>query len=133
MYNPTAYVVAKVSLRTMAPTRLHGQEANHHHWYGCEIESCVTHPTIEISSSIVATIAPPIKAPCCSLVSAFPPSIIALAFNAGYQVIRGTYARETSNQQTIDSKPESKIPRKDIMITHMRTGRQQQNRGRWKI
>lgn len=77
-------------------------------------------------------IAPPIKDRCCWLVSASPPAII-LPFNGRHQVIRGTYARETSNQQMIVTKLDSKIPRKDTMITAMRTGKQQQNRGRWKM
>ena len=43
------------------------------------------------------------------------------------------HARETSNQRTTDNTPESRIPRSDMAMTQTRTGRQQQNRGRWKM
>ncbi len=42
-------------------------------------------------------------------------------------------ARETSNQRMTDNMPESRIPRSDMVMTPKRTGRQQKNRGRWKM
>jgi hypothetical protein len=46
---------------------------------------------------------------------------------------RKEHARDTSNQRMMENMPESRIPRSDMAVTQMRTGRQQQNRGRWKM
>src|SRR6266850_8047229 len=115
----------------MAPMRLARPHVN-----DCWESVPRTYPTIEMRKRSVATMAPPAKAARCLLVKASVPWIeqptSTFRTKDGRRKEKG-YARETSNQRMTDNTPESRIPRSDMATTQTRTGRQQQNRGRWKM